>query len=379
MAEIRKVLVLGAKGTLGGQLMRLYPEATGWDREELDVLDAAALGARLDGLGSVPLAVVNCVAFNDVDGAEDRPEQAFALNAEFPGWLARWTKEKGVPLVHYSTNYVFDGVRGEYRESDAPAPLSAYARSKWRGEQLVAENGGQWYVVRTAVIFGPKGESELSKKSFVDIMLDLAAKRDTIEAGAGAALEVVRGAHRRDFRAQGRERAVEEELRRHHAGPGGEARYHRGGGRRGQQRDVRAGPGGGHARPAGGSPARGHLSRDQPRRRELGRFRARDLSHRGEEHDGAAGALDALSAQGEAPGAGGPAEYPTAAAAPVAGRAGGLPHAGWLTLSGKRSVKWVRGLGRLEALRARRVARRASCAGKRGTVRVARSLPGSPA
>jgi dTDP-4-dehydrorhamnose reductase len=184
MAEIGRVLVLGAKGTLGGQLMRLYPEAAGWDREDVDVLDACALRARLDGLGFLPLAVVNCVAFNDVDGAEDRPEQAFALNAEFPGRLAQWTKEKGVPLVHYSTNYVFDGVRGEYRESDAPAPLSAYGRSKWRGEQLVAEHGGQWYVVRTAVIFGPKGESELSKKSFVDIMLDLAAKRDAIEAVA---------------------------------------------------------------------------------------------------------------------------------------------------------------------------------------------------
>ena len=184
MAEIRKALVLGAKGTLGGQLMRLAPEATGWDREDVDVLDAAALRARLDGLGRVPDAVVNCVAFNDVDGAEDRPEQAFALNAEFPGRLARWTKRKGVPLVHYSTNYVFDGARGEYRESDAPAPLSAYGRSKWRGEQLVAENGGRWYVVRTAVIFGPKGESELSKKSFVDIMLGLAAKQDTIEAVA---------------------------------------------------------------------------------------------------------------------------------------------------------------------------------------------------
>jgi dTDP-4-dehydrorhamnose reductase len=184
MAEIRRVLVLGAKGTLGGQLMRLYPEATAWDREDVDVLDSSALEARLDNLASVPLAVVNCVAFNDVDGAEDRPEQAFALNAEFPGRLAQWTKEKGVPLVHYSTNYVFDGARGEYRESDAPAPLSAYGRSKWRGEQLVAQHGGQWYVVRTAVIFGPKGESELSKRSFVDIMLDLAAKRDTIEAVA---------------------------------------------------------------------------------------------------------------------------------------------------------------------------------------------------
>jgi dTDP-4-dehydrorhamnose reductase len=184
MAEIARVLVLGAKGTLGGQIMRLYPEATGWDREDVDVLDASALRARLDGLGFVPDAVVNCVAFNDVDGAEDRPDQAFALNTEFPARLAQWTKQKGVPLVHYSTNYVFDGARGEYRESDAPAPLSAYGRSKWHGEQLLAENGGRWYVVRTAVIFGPKGESELSKKSFVDIMLDLAAKRDTIEAVA---------------------------------------------------------------------------------------------------------------------------------------------------------------------------------------------------
>jgi dTDP-4-dehydrorhamnose reductase len=184
MTEIARVLVLGAKGTLGGQFMRLYPEATGWDREEVDVLDSSALRARLDGLGFVPDAVVNCVAFNDVDGAEDRPEQAFALNAEFPARLALWTKQKGVPLVHYSTNYVFDGAHGEYRESDAPAPLSAYGRSKWRGEQLVADNGGRWYVVRTAVIFGPKGESELSKKSFVDIMLDLATKRDTIEAVA---------------------------------------------------------------------------------------------------------------------------------------------------------------------------------------------------
>ena len=184
MAEIRRVLVLGAKGTLGGQLMRLYPEATGWDRDDVDVLDPSALRGRLDGLGFVPDAVVNCAAFNDVDGAEDRPEQAFALNAEFPGRLALWTKQKGVPLVHFSTNYVFDGARGEYRESDAPAPLSAYGRSKWRGEQLVADYGGRCYVVRTAVIFGPRGESELSKKSFVELMLLLAAKRDTIEAVA---------------------------------------------------------------------------------------------------------------------------------------------------------------------------------------------------
>src|ERR1017187_3188855 len=104
MAESGSVLVLGAKGTLGGQLMRLYPQATGWDREDVDVLDAAALRARLDGLGFLPLAVLNCVAFNDVDGAEDHPDRAFALNAEFPGRLAQWTKEKGVPRSEEHTS-----------------------------------------------------------------------------------------------------------------------------------------------------------------------------------------------------------------------------------------------------------------------------------
>jgi dTDP-4-dehydrorhamnose reductase len=179
---IRKVLILGCKGTLGGQLMKLYPQATGWDREDVDVLDFPALRARVATLECVPDAIVNCVAFNDVDGAEDRPQQALALNQEFPGKLAQFTRELGIPLVHYSTNYVFDGTRGEYVETDRPAPLSAYGRSKWGGELRIAESAGPCYIVRTAVIFGPKGESDLSKKSFVDLMRDLSATRDTIQA-----------------------------------------------------------------------------------------------------------------------------------------------------------------------------------------------------
>ena len=79
-----RILILGAKGMLGGQLTRLYPDAIGWDREDVDVLDFAALRAKVAELGFVPGAIVNCVAFNDVDGAEDRPEQAFAMNAGFP-------------------------------------------------------------------------------------------------------------------------------------------------------------------------------------------------------------------------------------------------------------------------------------------------------
>ena len=178
----QRVLILGAKGTLGGQLMKLYPQAIGWDREDIDVLDFPALRVKVAALRPAFDAVINCVAFNDVDGAEDRPEAAMALNADFPGRLAQLTAELGVPLVHYSTNYVFDGVQGEYGEADRPAPLSSYGRSKHRGEQSIAESRGRCYVVRTAVIFGPKGASDLSKKSFVDLMLDLSAKRDTIQA-----------------------------------------------------------------------------------------------------------------------------------------------------------------------------------------------------
>lgn len=179
---MKNVLILGARGTLGGQLRALYSTAVAWDREDADVLDFEALRARVDALRPAPEAIINCVAFNDVDGAEEQREQAFALNAEVPGNLARLAGARGVPLVHYSTNYVFDGVRGEYAEADAPAPLSVYGLSKLRGEEAVKAAGGRNYVVRTAVIFGPKGESELSKRSFVDLMLDLASKRDVIQA-----------------------------------------------------------------------------------------------------------------------------------------------------------------------------------------------------
>src|SRR3954469_17868485 len=112
--SIQRVLVLGAKGTLGGQLMKLYPEATGWDRANVDVLDHAALREKITGLNPPPEAIVNCVAFNDVDTAESRPDVAFALNTEFPARLAELARELAIPLVHYSTNYVFDGVDGYY-------------------------------------------------------------------------------------------------------------------------------------------------------------------------------------------------------------------------------------------------------------------------
>ncbi|MCC7498681.1 MAG: dTDP-4-dehydrorhamnose reductase [Bryobacterales bacterium] len=168
-------LILGAKGMLGGALRDADPAASAWDREDVDVLDEAALRKKLLALS--PSAIINCVAFNDVDGAEEQPGAAFALNAGFPGRLAGLAAELDVPLIHYSTNYVFDGVQGEYAEQDEPNPLSVYAASKREGELRVLASGARVYVLRTAVLFGRPGVSEVSKKSFIHLMLDLARTR----------------------------------------------------------------------------------------------------------------------------------------------------------------------------------------------------------
>jgi dTDP-4-dehydrorhamnose reductase len=174
----KRNLILGAKGMLGGALRELDPQATAWDREDVDVTREEEFRSRVTELA--PSAILNCVALNDVDGAEDRPGAAFALNADFPGRLAAIAADLRVPLVHYSTNYVFDGVQGEYSEEDEPNPLSVYASSKREGELRVLASAAQAYVLRTAVIFGRKGESEISKRSFIEVMLDLARTRDML-------------------------------------------------------------------------------------------------------------------------------------------------------------------------------------------------------
>ncbi|MBI2485289.1 dTDP-4-dehydrorhamnose reductase [Candidatus Uhrbacteria bacterium] len=173
-----KTLILGAKGMLGQELVKAFAdhELTAWDREECDVLTPVS-EEKIRSLA--PDLIVNAVAYNDVDRAEEEgKELAYKLNAEAPGNLARIARELNTTFVHYGTDFVFDGEKGSYSEEDEPHPISVYGASKLKGEQAVLASGARAYVIRLARLFGKPAVSEGGKKSFVDLMLDLASKKD---------------------------------------------------------------------------------------------------------------------------------------------------------------------------------------------------------
>ncbi len=150
-----RILVLGAAGRLGSAVVRHFAgwaDVTGTAREELDVCDRRAVLERVAGLR--PAAIVNCTAYNDVDRAEDEPVEALRVNAFAVRTLAEAARSVGAALVHYSTDFVFDGTADRpYTEEDAPNPRSAYASSKLVGEWLAA-GAPRHYVLRVESLFG---------------------------------------------------------------------------------------------------------------------------------------------------------------------------------------------------------------------------------
>ena len=155
------MIVTGAGGQLGQALLEAYPAARGLTRAEWDVSFPPPPGLHAD-------LVLHAAAWTDVDGAEDDPQDAAAVNVGGVQHAA----ELGVPLVVWSTDYVFDGTKREpYVESDAPAPLGVYGRTKLHGE---AAAGEQAWIVRCSWAFG------WTSKNFVRTMLRLGAERDEV-------------------------------------------------------------------------------------------------------------------------------------------------------------------------------------------------------
>jgi len=178
--------LIGAAGQLGSDLVKTF-HGVGTliplTHQQIDLLDAPDTARTLAALH--PTHVINTAAWNLVDRAEDEARAAFALNGEAVGTLAATCERLGATLVHFSTDYVFDGAkRAPYTEDDVPNPLSAYGESKLAGERLAQERCSRALVVRVAALFGVARSSGKGGSNFVETMLRAAA--------AGRPLRVVR-------------------------------------------------------------------------------------------------------------------------------------------------------------------------------------------
>jgi dTDP-4-dehydrorhamnose reductase len=154
-----RVMVTGASGLLGTAVAREFDaagaEVLSFTRAALDITNDAAVAAAV--ASSSPDAVINCAAYNDVDGAEDDPVTALKVNAFAVRALSRETAARGAVLVHYSSDFVFDGELGRpYVEEDRPNPASVYAASKLLGDWFALE-AARGYVLRVESLFGPAG------------------------------------------------------------------------------------------------------------------------------------------------------------------------------------------------------------------------------
>lgn len=165
-AGTRPILVVGRSGQLATDLVaaaaRSGTPVIALGRPDLDLAEPDSAARALARLH--PRAVVNAAAYTNVDKAEAEPELAFAVNRDGPGRLAAACAPLGIPLVHVSTDMVFDGTKaGAYVETDRPSPLSTYARSKLAGEEAVAQALVPHLIVRVSWVFGPSGDNFVSK------------------------------------------------------------------------------------------------------------------------------------------------------------------------------------------------------------------------
>lgn len=174
-----RILLLGAKGMLGGALQRVLGEhdVTAWDREMLDITNEAQVREKI--VEEKPEVIINAAAWTDVDGAEEegKRELCFAVNEAAVRYVAQAAKDMDALMVHYSTDYVFPGTaKVGYAEDDPPGPaVNAYGESKLAGERALKESGARFHLIRTAWLYGSGG------KNFVDTMLTIGREKDSVQ------------------------------------------------------------------------------------------------------------------------------------------------------------------------------------------------------
>ena len=171
-----KIVLTGADGQLGRSCARIWADAhtiTPLDHHKLDITDLEHVRAVISS--ARPEAVVNCAAWNAVDGSESNPEPAWSINAHGPRNLAIACQEVGATLVHFSTDYVFDGnTDRHYIESDSVNPLSEYGRSKAAGEEAVKDHTDRFITARVAWLFGIGG------RNFIETMMRVGNERGEV-------------------------------------------------------------------------------------------------------------------------------------------------------------------------------------------------------
>jgi dTDP-4-dehydrorhamnose reductase len=173
-----RIVIIGSGGRLGAALMREYRDRfdiTGFNHAQLDLGHAEKLREKLSPLDFDVL--INCAAFTNVDLCQKEREQAFRINAEAPRLLAEICRAKNARLIHFSTDYVFDGEKREpYVESDPANPISVYGESKRAGEEKVLAVHDRHLVVRVSWVFGP------DRPSFIDAVIKRARENEHVEA-----------------------------------------------------------------------------------------------------------------------------------------------------------------------------------------------------
>lgn len=167
------ILVFGSTGQVATELRRLAPEATFLGRDKADLTDPEACAAAIRA--HAPSAVINAAAWTAVDKAEEEEATATVVNGTAPGAMARVCADLGIPFVHISTDYVFEGGgTAAWAPTDPTGPLGAYGRSKLAGEQAIQAAGGTWAILRTSWVFSAHGNN------FVKTMLRLSETRDAL-------------------------------------------------------------------------------------------------------------------------------------------------------------------------------------------------------